>query len=546
MAEIVGEASGENAWKMVMETGGYDKDRAPRSSPAGSTRCEFYLDRVQAYQLPGADRSRRSPGGETWDGVTGELWEVSPIRQKLASYPRHGRDAGDRAAAPARRPGELIRVGTGRAEEFAGKDVAGKIVVTEGSASSVHQLACIEKGALGVVSIQGTRPYFDPLQIGWASVRGTADKPAKFAFQIPPREGDYLKRRLLSGAKITASAKVESAMRKYTHPERRVAHPRHRPERGRSDPLRAPVRRLRQAGRQRRHLRQRDARRGRPRAEHADRRRPAAEAEAHDPLHHRARVLGHRPVGDGEQGADGEDALQHQPRHGRAEAEREPVVHVPDADHLRQPALHQRRDGELLPVRRRGQPRADPEPQHGVPGAGADRRADRGGRAVLLQHRDALRRLRPRGVQRLGRAGAGHHDDRLARPLVSHVRRPRGQDRSDRAQARGGDCGSRRLHRRQRRRRHGGEDRERDGGQRRAAHRPPAGARVRRDGRRHGRDAGRRLPGGARAHRGRRHQREEHAGDRERAGGGQGARGRARGRAADGDGSDRRRAAARG
>ena len=29
MAEIVGEASGENAWKMIMETGGYDKDRTP-------------------------------------------------------------------------------------------------------------------------------------------------------------------------------------------------------------------------------------------------------------------------------------------------------------------------------------------------------------------------------------------------------------------------------------------------------------------------------------------------------------------------------------
>ena len=40
------------------------------------------------------------------------------------------------------------------------------------------------------------------------------------------------------------------------------------------------------------------------------------------------------------------------------------------------------------------------------------RRADGRRRALLLQHRDALRRVRPRGVQRLGRAGAGHHDDR--------------------------------------------------------------------------------------------------------------------------------------
>jgi hypothetical protein len=73
-----------------------------------------------------------------------------------------------------------------------------------------------DKGALGVISIQGTRTLFDPMQIGWASVRGTPDKPAKFAFQIPPREGEFLKRRLLAGERITVSAKVETAMRPYT------------------------------------------------------------------------------------------------------------------------------------------------------------------------------------------------------------------------------------------------------------------------------------------------------------------------------------------
>jgi aminopeptidase YwaD len=214
MAEIVGEASGENAWKMIMETGGYDRDRTPAEFSGLFHETQFFLDKVKSYQLPGAEVAS-FPGGQTWDGAKGELWEVAPIRQKLASYL-------DMAAMLAtgsstgQATGELVWVGTGRPEEFAGKDVAGKIVVTEGSAGSVHQTACIDKGALGVISIQGSRPFFDPLQVGWASVRGTAEKPAKFAFQIPPREGDYLKRRLLGGAKITVSASVESAMRTYT------------------------------------------------------------------------------------------------------------------------------------------------------------------------------------------------------------------------------------------------------------------------------------------------------------------------------------------
>jgi aminopeptidase YwaD len=214
MAEIIGEASGENAWKMIMETGGYDKDRAPEEFSGLFHETQFYLDTVKKYKLPGAEVVT-FPGGQTWDGVQGELWEVKPIRQKLASYL-------DMAAMLAtgsstgQATGELVWVGSGRADDYTGKDVAGKIVVTEGSVSGVHQVACLDKGALGVISIQGTRPYYDPLQVGWASVRGTAERPAKFAFQIPPREGEFLKRRLLAGEQITVNAKVESAMRAYT------------------------------------------------------------------------------------------------------------------------------------------------------------------------------------------------------------------------------------------------------------------------------------------------------------------------------------------
>jgi len=214
VADIVGEASGENAWKMIMETGGYDRDRTPDEFSGLFRETKFYLDKAKAYGLPGADVVS-FPGGQTWDAVKGELWEVTPIRQKLASYL-------DMAAMLAtgsstgEATGELVWVGMGRPDDLTGRDLAGKIVVTEGNAGSVHQAACFDRGALGVISVQGTRPYFDPMQIGWASVRGTPDKPAKFAFQIPPREGEFLKRRLQAGEKITVNAKVESATRPYT------------------------------------------------------------------------------------------------------------------------------------------------------------------------------------------------------------------------------------------------------------------------------------------------------------------------------------------
>ena len=243
MAEIVGETSGENAYHMIMETGGYDKDRTPEEFANLFYETKFYVDTLKSYGFD--PQVVKFPGSPSWDAGKGELWEVTPIRQKLASY----RDMAAMLATGSTNAdvtAELVWVGDGRAADFEGKDVTGKIVVTEGSAGSVHQIACIQRDAAGVISIQGTRPFFDPLQVGWASVSGSGGrggrggggrggqaaapaapaanvpvKAAKFAFQIPPREGEYLKRRLIASnaEKITVHAQVASAVRDATMQE---------------------------------------------------------------------------------------------------------------------------------------------------------------------------------------------------------------------------------------------------------------------------------------------------------------------------------------
>ena len=49
VAEIVGETSGENAYHMTMETGGYDKDRTPEEFANLFYETQFYqgLDHLQ-------------------------------------------------------------------------------------------------------------------------------------------------------------------------------------------------------------------------------------------------------------------------------------------------------------------------------------------------------------------------------------------------------------------------------------------------------------------------------------------------------------------
>jgi aminopeptidase YwaD len=213
MDEIIGESSGETAWNSVVELGGYNKFRYPEEYATTFYETQYVYDQLKLYGIPGAEIVR-FPGGQVWDGIKGELWEVSPMRQKLASYQdlRAMLASGSRDAdvtAP------LVWVGMGTPDELDRAGVAGKIVVTEGSMGGVHQAACMERGALGVVNITNSRPFFDPLQIPWSGVGARGGGDAKFGFFIPPREAEVLKRRLLAGEEIVVHAQVESTYQSY-------------------------------------------------------------------------------------------------------------------------------------------------------------------------------------------------------------------------------------------------------------------------------------------------------------------------------------------
>ncbi len=217
MDYIVGEASGEEAWHTIVETAGYVRNR-PSNEYAGTfVESQYIYDRLKEYGLPGAEIVRL-PGGDTWDGVKGELWEISPNRRKIASY----RDITAMLASGSTDTdvqAELVWVGQGSKEDITKAEVQGKIVVTEGNMSGVYREACTNQGALGIVAISTVGADWDPLQMSFRGIRGrrsTEEKQApKFGFQFPRREGKFLKARLLRREKITVHAVVEARTEKY-------------------------------------------------------------------------------------------------------------------------------------------------------------------------------------------------------------------------------------------------------------------------------------------------------------------------------------------
>ena len=211
MDEIVGEASGETAMNHVMAMCGFPRDRKSAEYAGTFAEAQYVLDRLKEAGLPEA-AILRFPGGETWDGVKGELWEVKPGREKIASYTDLTAMLAS-GSASADVTAELVWVEEGEPKDFEGLDVKDKILVTSGSAGQVHNIGCLKMGAAGVISFASPRPLFDPLLIPWGGlyVRGSE---AKFAFQVPPREGVLLRDRLKRGEKITVHAVVEAKTEK--------------------------------------------------------------------------------------------------------------------------------------------------------------------------------------------------------------------------------------------------------------------------------------------------------------------------------------------
>jgi aminopeptidase YwaD len=244
MDEIVGEASGESAWNTVAEINAFNRERSAEEFTGNFFETQVVVRKLRSYGLAGIDVVTYPGTGKAWVAVKGELWETKPTRQKLASIrdmlPMLG--AGSAAADVT---AELVWVGRGTPKEVTDAKVEGKIAVGEGNISMIHSVAS-QQGAVGTICISLSDPYFDPLQMPWSGIMSrrrpggagpgqpgqpgqptppaggqppapapqtqaaAQAAPAGFAFQLPVREGDILKRRLLANEKITVRAQVES------------------------------------------------------------------------------------------------------------------------------------------------------------------------------------------------------------------------------------------------------------------------------------------------------------------------------------------------
>ncbi|HEX8339006.1 MAG TPA: M28 family peptidase [Pyrinomonadaceae bacterium] len=195
------EISGDRAFEHIRWLTHWHRD----SGMEGFFKARDYV--MQAAREAGVDEVRfveQKLEGSNYTARAAELWMVEPVELKLADIAEHAVYLAD-MSRDADVTAELVDIGDGTEEALKGVDVKGKLVLTSGPPQRAVEAAVGKRGAVGVVTYQtseGRSPMDYPDQVAWQRIdpKPPAGTKGTFAFVLPPRKGDTLRRILQTEA----------------------------------------------------------------------------------------------------------------------------------------------------------------------------------------------------------------------------------------------------------------------------------------------------------------------------------------------------------
>jgi aminopeptidase YwaD len=196
-----------------------------QGSPGYFAAAEYLKAKLVAARLADVVIERFPADGKTryahfrsyygWTPLRARLEETSPRAGLVASFPElpvaladYSQDASVSA--------ELVDVGRGTdPKDYAGKAVAGRIVLADGPLPAVHRLACEERRAAGFLSAYPNQTTAwsgdDRDLVRWGHL-SPYRLDNRFAFMVSKRQAEEFRARLAAGDRIVLRANVAARM----------------------------------------------------------------------------------------------------------------------------------------------------------------------------------------------------------------------------------------------------------------------------------------------------------------------------------------------
>ncbi|MDB4914566.1 MAG: hypothetical protein JWM95_2210 [Gemmatimonadetes bacterium] len=213
MRAIIMEASGERAMHHVLEFVPYQRVRPASEYTVGPFReSKATADFAREYGFSTVE-IEKFPSAALWQPTKGQLWATEKLgpRKLYDIYDTPVALGGNTPTGDV--SGELIDIGNGgRPEDYAGKDVKGKVVMGSASLNALQRMAVFERGAVGVLSWNSMRPI-EQVDIMVSSSIAAANPnggSVGFGWMVTTRAAHDLAVRIDKGEKITIRSVVEA------------------------------------------------------------------------------------------------------------------------------------------------------------------------------------------------------------------------------------------------------------------------------------------------------------------------------------------------
>jgi aminopeptidase YwaD len=221
---LASELSGESALRTVE---GLSRQHRMRGSAGFDAAGEIVLAELARVGYGGAERIVLPADGTiyygtqrsrpAWNVRFAELWEVDAEGariERLASWDEAPLGLAQDSESASVAAAELVDVGAGTKEgDYAGREVAGRIVLTSSQPGAVAGLAVGKLGAAGIVSwAQNQKQGWwgeDESLVRWGHLETFATTKT-FAFMVSPARARALASRLAAGERVRLSAEVDA------------------------------------------------------------------------------------------------------------------------------------------------------------------------------------------------------------------------------------------------------------------------------------------------------------------------------------------------